>query len=106
MKCSNKNLYTMFITVLLITRASQAALVVKNPPDNAGDIRDVGLIPKLGRFPEEGNGNPLQYSCLENPMDRGGWQAIVHGVAKSQTRLKRLSILMMSNGGSNSVSIK
>ena len=78
----------MFITVLLITRASQAALVVKNPPDNAGDIRDVGLIPKLGRFPEEGNGNPLQYSCLENPMDRGGWQAIVHGVAKSQTRLK------------------
>ena len=96
----------MFITVLLITRASQAALVVKNPPDNAGDIRDVGLIPKLGRFPEEGNGNPLQYSCLENPMDRGGWQAIVHGVAKSQTRLKRLSILMMSNGGSNSVSIK
>ena len=96
----------MFITVLLITRASQAALVVKNPPDNAGDIRDVGLIPKLGRFPEEGNGNPLQYSCLENPMDRGGWQAIVQGVAKSQTRLKRLSILMMSNGGSNSVSIK
>ena len=81
----------MFITVLLITRASQAALVVKNPPDNAGDIRDVGLIPKLGRFPEEGNGNPLQYSCLENPMDRGGWQAIVHGVAKSWTQLKQLS---------------
>ena len=73
----------MFITVLLITRASQAALVVKNPPDNAGDIRDVGLIPKLGRFPEEGNGNPLQYSCLENPMDRGGWQAIVHRVTKN-----------------------
>ena len=96
----------MLITVLLITRASQAALVVKNPPDNAGDIRDVGLIPKLGRFPEEGNGNPLQCSCLENPMDRGGWRAIVHGVAKSLTRLKRLSILMMSNGGSNSVSIK
>ena len=44
-----------------------------------------GLIPGLGRFPGEGNGNPLQYSCLENPMDRGAWQAAVHGVAKSQT---------------------
>ena len=72
----------MFITVLLITRASQAALVVKNPPDNAGDIRDVGLIPKLGRFPEEGNGNPLQYSCLGIPMDRGARQATAHGVTK------------------------
>ena len=49
---------------------------------NAGDP---GLIPGLGRSPGEGNGNPLQYSCLENPMDRGAWQAIVHGVAKSQT---------------------
>ena len=67
------------------------ALVVKNPPANAGDLRDVGLIPGLGRFPGEGNGNPLQYSCLENPMDRGAWQATVYGVAKSQTRLKRLS---------------
>ena len=50
-----------------------------------GDIRDVGLIPELGRSPEEENGNPLQYSCLENPMDRGAWQATVRGVAKSQT---------------------
>ena len=48
--------------------------------DNAGDIRDVGSIPGSGRFPGEGNGNPLQYSCLENPMDRGTWWAIVHGV--------------------------
>ena len=59
-------------------------MVVKNPPANAGDIRDTGLIPGLGRYPGEGNGNPLQYSHLENPMD-GGWQAIVHGVSKSQT---------------------
>ena len=59
--------------------------VVKNPPDNAGDARDVGLIPGLERSYGEGNGNPLQYSCLENSMDRGAWWAIVHGVAKSQT---------------------
>ena len=52
-------------------RASQVALVVKNPPDNAGDTRDAGSNPGLGRSPGEGNGNPLQYSCLENPMDRG-----------------------------------
>ena len=51
-------------------QASQVALVVKNPPANSGDIRDVGSIPGLGRSPGEGNGNPLQYSCLENPMDR------------------------------------
>ena len=54
---------------------------------NAGDIRDVGLIPGLRRSPGEGKGNPLQYSCLENPMDRGAWWATVHGVAKSWTRL-------------------
>ena len=52
---------------------------------------DPGLIPGLGRSPGEGNGNPLQYSCLENPMARGAWQATVHGVAKSPTQLKRLS---------------
>jgi len=56
--------------------------MVKNPPANAGDIRDTGSIPGLGRFPGEGNGNPLQYSCLGNPMDRGAWWAVVHGVAK------------------------
>ena len=50
---------------------------------NAGDVRDVGLIPGSGRCPGGGNGSPLQYSCLENPMDRGAWQAEVHGVAKS-----------------------
>ena len=61
--------------------------VVKNPPANAGNARDLGLIPGLGRSPGEGNGYPLQYSCLENPMDRGKGQATVHGVAKSQTQL-------------------
>ena len=66
-------------------RASQVALVVKNPLASAGDIRDVGLIPGLGRSPGEGTGNPLQYSCLENPKDRGAWMTIVHRVAKSQT---------------------
>ena len=53
---------------------------VKNPPASAGDAGEVGSIPGLGRSPGEGNGNPLQYSCLGNPMDRGEWQATVHGV--------------------------
>ena len=59
--------------------------MVKNLPANAkaGDVRDTGSIPGLGRSPGEGNGNPSQYSCLENPMDRGAWQATVHGVAES-----------------------
>ena len=56
--------------------------MVKNLPAIAGDIRDLGLIPVLGSFPRGGHGNPLQHSCLENPMDRGAWQAIVHRVAK------------------------
>ena len=56
-----------------------------NPPPSAGGIRDVGLVPGSGRSPGEGNGNPLQYSCLENPMDRGAWWATVHGVTKGQT---------------------
>ena len=64
---------------------SQVALVVKNPPTNAGDIRDAGSIPGLGRSTGEGNGNPLQYFCLENPMDSEAWWAMVHRVAKSQT---------------------
>ena len=64
------------------------ALVVKNPPANTGDIRDTGSIPRSGRIPGEGNGNPLQYYCMENSMDKGAWWAIVHGVAKRSTRLK------------------
>ena len=61
--------------------------MVKNLPANAGEARDAGSIPGPGRSPGEGNGSPLQYSCLENPMDRGTWWATVHGVAKSRTRL-------------------
>ena len=61
------------------------ALVVKDLPDNAGDIRDLGLIPGSGKFPGGGNGNPLQYSCLGNLMDRGAWWATVRGVSKGQT---------------------
>ena len=62
---------------------SQVVLVVKNPPANAGDRRDPGLTPGLGRSPGGRHGNPFQYSCLENPMDRGAWRAAVHGVAES-----------------------
>ena len=61
------------------------ALVVKNLPANARDVRDAGSIPGLGRSPGEGNGNPLQYSCLENPKDREAWWATVHGVAMNWT---------------------
>ena len=64
------------------------ALVVKNPPAIAEDIRNMGSVPGLERSPGGGHGNPLQYSCLENPMDRGTWWATVHGVTRSQTRLK------------------
>ena len=61
--------------------------VVKNLPANAGDAEDVGSMPESGRFPGKGNGNPLQYSCLRKPMDRGAWLTTVHGVTKSETRL-------------------
>ena len=68
-----------------------SGVVVKNPPANAEEVRDVGWIPGSGRSPRGEHGYPLQYSCLENPMYRGVWQATVHRVTKSQTRLKRLS---------------
>ena len=64
---------------------SQVALVVKNLPTNAGNIRDTGSIPRSGRSPRVGNGNPLQYSCLEKSMNKGAWQAAVYGVAKGWT---------------------
>ena len=67
-------------------------LVVKSLLVNAGDVRDMGLTPRSGRSPGGEHGNPLQYSCLENPVDREAWQAIVHRVAQSWTRLKRLSM--------------
>ena len=63
------------------------ALLVKNLPTNAGDLRNMGSISGSGRHPGKGNGNPLEYSCLENSMDRGAWQATVRGVTNSWTRL-------------------
>ena len=68
--------------------------VVKSPPANAGDTGDVGLIPGPGRCPGEGSGYPFQYSCLENPTDRGAWWASVHGVAKSQTWLSHWACML------------
>ena len=65
--------------------ASQMALGVKNLPANAEDVRDAGSIPGSGRSPGGGHGNPLQYSCLKNPMGRGAWQATVHKITKIQT---------------------
>ena len=75
--------------------------MVKNLPANSGDIRDTHSIPGSGKSPRKGNGNPLQYSCLENPRDRGAWQPTAHKVAKSWTRLKRFTmqtvIIYLSN---------
>ena len=87
------NLRSKTYLVNLDSVAFQVVLVVKNLLDNAnaGDVRDTGLIPGLGRSPGGGNGNPLLYSCLENSMDRGAWRATHHVVTKSWTQLKRLS---------------
>ena len=68
--------------------------VIKNPPANAGDAKDKGSIPGSGSSPGGGHGNPLQYSCLENPMDREAWRATVHKVEKSWTGLKKLGTTM------------
>ena len=67
--------------------------MVKNLPANAGDIRDLGLIPGLRRSPGEGHGNPLQDSCLENPTDRGAWRAKIHGIAELDT-IEQLTLLV------------
>ena len=67
--------------------------VVKNLPANSGDAGDMGLISRLGRSPGGGHGNPLEYSCLENPIDRGAWRATVHGVAESQTQNTHTTII-------------
>ena len=91
--CVYVNLY-MYVCVCVCVvggGASQVALVVKNPPANARDLRDVGSIPGSGRSPGEENGNPLQYSCLESPMDRGAWRAAVHRVTRSRTQLSTLA---------------
>ena len=76
--CSPETLTTLFVNSLVIK---------KNLPANAGDSGYVGLIPGSGRAPEVGNGNPLQYSCLENPMEKGTWRTTVHWTAKSRTQL-------------------
>ena len=78
--------------------ASQVVLVMKNPPADPGDVRDVGSIPVSGRSPGGEHSNPLQCSFLENPMDRGAWRATVHKVAKSRTRVKHLSMQAQMNG--------
>ena len=80
-----KHILDKFCTAIESKRASQVMALVKNPLAKAGDIRDAGSIPGSRRAPGGGHGNPLQYSCLENPMHRGDRQAIVHGVAKSWT---------------------
>ena len=76
------------VVTTIVEWASLEVLVVKNLPASAGDIRDAGSIPGSGRSPRGGHGNPLQSSCLQNPMDRGAWWDAVQGVAKSWTRLK------------------
>ena len=73
---------------MLLVRVSQVAIVVKNISAKAGDIKDMGSFPGLGSSPGGGHGNPFQYSCPENPMDRGAWRAIVHRTTKRRTRLK------------------
>ena len=83
MTCTLRNTYPILPESLV--------LVVKNSPASAGDIQDTGLIPGSGRFPEEGPGNLLHYSCMEYLINRGAWRDMVHRVAKSQTQLKQLS---------------
>ena len=85
--CVYFNINMHIHTYIHIYGASQVSLVVKNQAANAGDLRDMGSIPGSGRSPEGGHGNPLQYTCLENPMDRGAWWGTARGVAKGWTWL-------------------
>ena len=75
----------MYTGMYPLSWTSQVALVIKSPPANARDIRDMGSIPGMGRSPEGGHGNTLQYSCLEKPLDGGAWQVIIHMVAQSRS---------------------
>ena len=81
--------------LILSTWAPQVVLVVKNLPANAGDTRDAGSVPGSGRSPAGGNDNPLQYFCLENPLDGGAGRAMVRKVTQSQMRLKRLNMFYL-----------
>ena len=78
-----EGIHLEFVINRYIPQASQVASVIKNLPADAGDIRDVSSIPELRRSPGGGNGNPLQSSCLKNPMDRGAWQSSVQKIAKN-----------------------
>ena len=89
--CPLKCVEACFMPWYVVLAASQVGLVVKSLSANAGGARDMGLLPESGRSSGEGQGNPLQYSCWGNPMDRGTWRATVHRVAKSWTRLQWLS---------------
>ena len=93
-KCTlsrNKDNFTYYFPILILLIGLPQWLSGKESACNAGASGDAGLIPVLGRSPGGGHGNPLQYSCLENPMDRGAWSVTVHKVAKSWTQLKQLS---------------
>ena len=95
------NILYLFVTSMLVWSlnsihhyshwASQVAVVAKNTPANAGDTGDMGSVPGLGRSPEGGNCNLLQYSCLKNSMDKEAWQATVHGLTQNRTQVKQLS---------------
>ena len=85
------------ISISLCIYGLPGGSVIKNLPANTGDAGDTGLISRSQRSPGEGNGNPLQYSCLENPMNRGAWWATVHGVPKSWTRLSMHTCIHISN---------
>ena len=82
----------VIVFVIMFTTTSQVVQVVKNPQAHAGDIRDAVSIPGSRRSPGEENGNPREYSCLENPIDKGAWRATVYGITKSLARLKELSM--------------
>ena len=79
-------------TLVADIRASHVVKAVKGPSAKAGDIRDMRSTPGSGRSPGGGHGSPLHYSCLENPLGRGAWRAMVHGVTKSRTHLKQISM--------------
>ena len=84
----------LFLTLPTSLRGFPGGVSGNPPAIPAGDVRDTDSIPGSGKSPGEGNGNPLQYSCLENPMDRGAWRAIVHGVAKHWTRLSNFTFFL------------